>query len=170
MTNEFSTLEIQLIRSSLATKSDDEIAEVLERHVDDVREKINELTGGGADQRSKFIAEFKVQQEQEKLANKKKKTGRPVNDRKVIEAAYEKKISKKTGTIEFKQAQRRKEVEAMAVNRKFKTRHVDYSTMKSVRVNRNTHVWVPKEMPESEAIKQYQKNIETYNRTFLPSH
>lgn len=169
MTNEFSTLEIQLIRSSLATKSDDEIAEVLERHVDDVREKINELTDGGADQRSKFIAEFKVQQKQEKLASK-KKAGRPVNDRKVIEEDYDKKISKKASTIEFKQAQRRKELEAREINRKYKTKQVDYSTMKSVRVNRNTHVWVPKEMPESEAIKQYQKNIETYNRSYLPSH
>ena len=169
MTNPFSTLEIQLIRSSLSTKSDDEIAELLERPVEEIIEMINELTSGGAAERSNTVIEEKQKREQEKLANK-KKAGRPVNDRKSVEAEYEKKISKKTNTIEFKQAQRRKELEAREINRKFKTKQVDYSLMKSVRVNRTTHVWVPKEMPEKEAIKQYQKNIETYNRSFLPTH
>ena len=45
MTNPFSTLEIQFIRASLSTKTNDEIAAFLERPVEDVNDKINWLRG-----------------------------------------------------------------------------------------------------------------------------
>lgn len=169
MANEFSTLEIQLIRSSFTTKSDEDIAELLERSVEEITEKINELTSGGAADRSRAVAMEKIKMEEERLATKKKKVS-PAQERKAVEAAYEKKETKKNNSIGFQQAQRRKVVEGMASNRKYATREIDYSKMKSVRVNRSTHVWVPKEMPDDEAVQKFIDNKDHYNRKFIPTN
>jgi len=169
MTNPFSSLEIQLIRASLANKSDEEIAELLERPVEEIVEKINELTSGGAADRSNEVANLKLKQEEEKL-QKKKRPATVKIERKVIEQQYENKAKKKTRSIEFENNQRRKQVEAMSVNRRFKTRTIDYSNMKSVRVNRSTFVWVDKNVPDKEAIKKYNDNLDFYNRKFLPTN
>src|SRR5690606_39001890 len=71
-----SSLELQLIRSSLATKTDDELAELLERSVMEVRAKIDEITGGGAmvrNARVKEVQELVLQEKrmkQDKLKQK----------------------------------------------------------------------------------------------------
>lgn len=45
MTNQFSKLEIQFIKASLTTKTCEQMAEFLERPIDEVQDKINELSG-----------------------------------------------------------------------------------------------------------------------------
>lgn len=107
--------------------------------------------------------------EEERLAGKKKKVS-PVKQRKAVEAEYEKKDAKKKRNIEFDDRQRRKELEGRSINRKYDTRVIDYSTMKSVRVNRSTHVWVPKEMPDDEAVQKFIDNKDHYNRKFIPTN
>lgn len=157
MTNDFSSLEIQLIRSSLTTKSDEEIAELLERPVEEVHEKINELTSGGAAERSLQVVELKQKVEQEKQKKKKKK-GRPVTVKKeriVIEKKYEEREIKTKKKVQFDERQRRAELENRQTHRKYKTRAIDYGEMKSVRVNKSTWIWVPKEMDEQKAIEHY---------------
>jgi hypothetical protein len=63
--DEFTPLEIQLIKCSLTVRTDEEIAELLERPVQDIRKLINDLTGM-AGQRQQEIQERRLVQLQAK--------------------------------------------------------------------------------------------------------
>jgi hypothetical protein len=174
MTNPFTNLEIQLIRAKLDTHSDGELAAILERPIEEVHEFIDMMTVGGADARSGLVQELKEKQHQEKVELGKcrpKREGRAgcnsearearIRERKemlkVREERKQKEFRDRSDAI-FREAQRKKEVAAMAVNRKFKTRQVDYSKMKSVKVAKGTYVFVPVEVSNREAIEHYQNH------------
>src|SRR5687768_3094122 len=116
MTEPFSTIEIQLIKVSMCCKTDDEIAELLERSVQDVHEIINKLTGGSADERTREVESLNQEkvsawekQRQERIA----KLQQASRDRK--EAQEERKLLEKKNREEQRQLaleQRRQEREA----------------------------------------------------------
>ncbi len=72
---EFTTLEIQLIKSSLTTKSDGEIAAILERPIEEVHGEINRITAGQAEARSNAI-----QSRREEIFSRKQQQERQVQE------------------------------------------------------------------------------------------
>lgn len=176
MNNHFTSLEIQLIRSSLSTKTDDEIAELLEKPVEEVINKINEITGNGAHERNIRILEvraiLKKQQEEKNNLRLKKEADRlkrqqAARERHSMKKDREEKEFSKRTTFEAQMSEHHRRRATREASQTYKTREVDWSIMKSVRVSRNTLVVVPKEMTEEEAIEQYYKNRDASKRSLF---
>jgi|GEM_PF-5792147 len=154
----FSPIEIQLIKSSLDTKTDQELADLLDRSVEEVVQIINDLTNGAASDRSRDVEKYK----QEELARKKaKRSGRQAR------------TVKRDTELEAKQAKRAKDqvigrakTEALTSasrtreeSRTYKTRQVDYSQMQLLRIDDKTQIYVKKGLSDREKEKfilQYQ--------------
>ena len=140
-----SKLEEQLIRSSLATKTDAEIAEILERPVQDIHDAINKITDGGASARNERVIEVKQIMEQEaqnKKASKKKSKRKSLEEKNkdlwddAVARTVKKKAVKEDGTIsneEHAESRRRREERG-----KFKTRFVDPNSLHSLRMEDGT--------------------------------
>lgn len=134
---DFSALEIQLIRSSLGTRSDEEIAELIECPVESVVAFINDITDGNAEQRSSDVARYKQEQansRKKKPARVRKKKQQPVN----MEA--ERKKQQMQARSEWDK--RREQVRKLENQRMYKTRKLDLENTVSVRLDSKTHALV----------------------------
>lgn len=163
MHDPFSSLELQLIKSALMTKSDQEIADLLERPVEEVIEIINQLTDGNASQRTSDVNQFKLEQEEKKQRKKKaivRKVVTPsvLDDHKVARAKNRE--AQVGNAAEIRQAEKRRWDD----RQKIKTREVDYSTMVSIKVADKTWIQVPKGTDHNVAIALYQANIKIRER------
>lgn len=161
MSNQLSNLEIQLIRSSMATKTNEEIAELIERPVGEVVEFIDQITGGGASARTQRIIDAKsaiARMEEEKRKGK---------------AKFKERVQRKKVENDYEILERHKRDSATAIadhqkmltrlresRQTFKTRVTDYSKMKTVKVCKGTYVWVPLEADPAEVIRKYNQNRE----------
>lgn len=156
----FSNIEIQMIRASLATKTNEELAELLERPLKEVIECIDQITGGGAEAREERIIDARkaiARMEEERRKSKVKREYRSKN-----------KPREKTDGEIMEQAARdnanliaenqRMQTRLRESRRTLKTRTIDYSKMKSVLVAKGTYVWVEKSIPSEEAIRKYNEN------------
>lgn len=154
MTNQLTSLEIQLIRSSLATKTNEEIAEILELPVEKVIAVIDELTNGEAEARLIDVQNYKNEQEL-----KKKKVGRPRS--KMVEKGNDdddiKRIKRPAKIYEMEQ-ERKKQKDAWEARQKLQTRVIDWGNMKSVRVDSKTVIFINKDDDPKEAIALYEAN------------
>lgn len=138
-----SVLEKQLIRSSIFNKTDMEIALLLERPVEVVTPFISTIWEGDTDTRNRLIIEKR------KDADKpKKKKGRPV--------------SMKKASLSEKYHADRKTARDKERGKILKTKIVDYSKMKSVKVDDKTYIQIPIGASCSQAIATYKTNRENY--------
>jgi hypothetical protein len=172
MTPEFTNIEIQLIRASLATKTDADIAEILERPVERVRDFINQITEGGAEARELRILDVKMiiknkeveaselRRQKELNLRKRQQEARNRHVRDTESAQREEKIEKENNRREANEVQRKREKTAWEERKSYKTRVIDWSKMKSVRVSKNTYVWVDKSVKDKDAIDKYYANLE----------
>ena len=175
MTTKFTFLEKQLIRSSLATKTDGEIAALLERPIEEIEEVINEITGGKAAERSEKIAfERKVQYEAARLKTdaaekaKQDKEAARLKREKLAEERRNKKLQeqlKKEQRNKEKQARLNMEEKMVAARNardrrdRFKTRDLQLDKLISVRIDHKTIVLV-KPGANIEKIKaQYKREL-----------
>jgi hypothetical protein len=174
MTNPFSNIEAQLVRSSLTTKTDIELAELLERTVEEVHQFINELTGGGAQDRVSRIDEARSAvsriQEQKAAADRRKRETRTkrqeTNERRRKEMeGISISEQRQRNHAEITAQQQRKRTQEWVAKRSYKTRTIDWAVMKTVQVAKGTYVVVPKDMSEKEAIDTYYKNRDNSHRS-----
>lgn len=162
MTNPFSNIEAQLVRSSLATKTDSELAELLERPEQEVREFIDQITGGGAEARSIRIQDARdAVTRMEAERRKSKKARKPGSGRKPKQSPESeiREQARRHHANTTAEIQRKRTLEREARHR-FKTRVIDWTKMKTVLVAKGTYVLVPKEVSQKKAIDQYYKNRE----------
>lgn len=165
---------MQLIRASLATKTDTEIAELLEISVEDVREIINDITGGGAQARAQRIddvrevitknAKAKEEARVQKLHRQSKKR-RELTEMQSIEKERESNDQRRRSEVAKQSAAQKQKTKEWEAKRSYKTRVIDYSVLKSVRVNRSTLIYVDKSIPDKQAIEQYYQNRSNACRT-----
>jgi hypothetical protein len=165
-TLEFTPLEIQLIKSSLATRSDQEIADLLERPIEQVRIKVEQISGVAPGERQLDVEFYK-----QELSTKKKplSIGNVVKEKKVKEVSAKLQRYRERSAAIRKEHERKKEIAGRTSNRKLKSRNIDWSTMKSVRVNRSTFIYVDKTVDDMDAIKQYEYNQAHKERKHLPT-
>lgn len=172
MTNPFSNIEIQLVRSALTTKTDSEIAELLERTEPEVFELINEITGGGAEARGIRIEEARAAvrmiEHQKEEARRKAEALKKMQK----ESRERNRKPKKRTDGEIREMEKRTNADIIAQQVKkrsqqylekqsFKTRNVDYGNwdvMKTVQVAKGTYVVVRKEVSDREATNKYYEN------------
>lgn len=177
MANEFSITELRLIKSLLSKKSDETIAMILGRTVEEVTGKIHELTGMEVSY-SDIMRRRKIRQEEQlRLKEEKKRINllqRQLSvDRKrqqTVERNRQKKQEKqslqeqqnfkKTSTsklIARQNAEREQRRKSLA-SPLFATRAIDYSEMKAIRIDSRTIIYAkPGEDPE-EVKKKYLSN------------
>jgi len=152
MNTQFSPLEVQLIRSSLSTKTDMEIAEVLERPVEEVRAKINEITGGAADERESDVKKY-----QEEKAQARIKKAKPAKAPKIIrkkEAPVKK--PEKQVDVEKVWEQQKAQARMREARLTFQTKPVDLTGMISVRIDHRTTIFVKPGTDIEQAKHNYQ--------------
>lgn len=160
----FSTLEIQLILSCVATKTDEEIAELLEVAVEAITEKIREMTGEDPGERKKGIEHERLTQAQEAsrkrhvAAETKARTKRPKDLEEEWLAAKQELRRRDHARSEQKELKRKSDVRRWEERRSFKTKKVDYTEMKTIRVDDRTMIVIPKSANTTEAIALYQAN------------
>jgi hypothetical protein len=164
MTEPFTILEEQFVRASLITKTDEEIAELMEKPVHEVVDFINTIYEEGAEARMVLIREVRerVEGERQKARDAKKgigKKGLGIGAKKEKRERPEKNIY--SANIEIVRKEKRRTEERS----KFKTRQVDYSKLKRVKVDRNTWVYVERSVSNTAAIAKYQGNRKDYNKT-----
>lgn len=145
--NPFSPLEIQLIRSSLSTKTDQEIADLVECSVEDLRQLINEITGGGADERTIDVIKYQEECRQEK---KKKKVKKKVQSHKQQLVDKSKTRLKERKDAENKWEKQRAINKGREDRRTYKTREIDMTKMISVRMDKRTCVLVERQATQKE--------------------
>lgn len=174
---DFSPLEIQLVRSSLASKTDEEIAEILERPIDLVHVVINQITGGVAVERNQRVldvkkiikAEYekKIQARVDKEAGRRRREekSRERNQVKSVEQERADKEQRERNTSEKMNHIRKREKTAWEDRKSYKTKVIDWSKMKSVRVSKSTLILVEKHVKDRDAIDLYYQNMEKKQRS-----
>jgi hypothetical protein len=163
MANEFSITEIRLIKSLLSKKTDEAIAMILERPVEEVTAKIRELSGMEVSH-SDIMRRRKIRQEEQlRLKEEKKRINLLQQQQNIKKASTSKLISLQNAERE----QRRKTLASPL----FATRAIDYSEMKAVRIDSRTIIYAkPGEDPEVVrkkylSNKQLPKNIAPVQRS-----
>jgi hypothetical protein len=147
----FTSLETQLVRASLTTKSDGELAALLEKPIEDVVELIDQLTGGQAAARSEQIQKQKEAEHQKRsMQNARKEL---IQER---QAKNEKKQKEKLALANHLE-KRKKELGRLEANRRFETKEVDLAKLISVRIDHKTHVFVKPGTNIEKIKKQYHR-------------
>jgi len=145
---ELSALERQLIRSSLLNKTDMELAQFIEKPVQTVQRFIQSIWEGDTETRNRLIiekrkdAEFLVKRKAKKVA-----------------------LKKESLSIRQQHLKRREAIREREQRKSFSSREIDYSLLKSVRVDEKTFIWIPKDQCPEDAIRQYEKNRMKYQKT-----
>lgn len=158
MSSPFSSMELQLIRSSLSTRTDEDLAELLERPIEDVRIAIDQITGGMSKERNLDAIRY---QEEKAIEAQKKKPGKvnKLPTKKEKENRHQELIrqrdDKNRRRINDMESARKKEQAGRSMNRVRQTKKIDYTQMKHVRVSRNTWICVPKSTSDKDAIELY---------------
>jgi hypothetical protein len=162
MNIQFSLLERSLIKNMMLSKSFKDIASMLERDVNEIREAVEELKNPGA-------VTF-----QEKLdAKRKVKAPRP--PRVKVKSAREKKKEEEKLRKEREREIKRKNLDyersrARASSRepKYETKAVDYSQLRSIKIDRTTTIYAKPgediETVKANFLKTYQKPIDRYKK------
>jgi hypothetical protein len=173
MTHQFSFLETTLIRSSLDSKTDAEIALLLERDIEEISIEIDRITGGQAEKRSFDIQKireeaFQKQREisEQKLAIQKEKEDRQrrIQEKKKLSAEFKAKKEKEyreRATRMSREEHRQKNRREKDSRQKFKTRELNMSELQSVKIDDKTFVFVKPGTDIEKIKKQYTRNLET---------
>lgn len=138
MEDNFTQLEIQLIRSSLSTKTDAQIAEILERSIADIRKAINVMTGGAADDREIDVKRFQEEQAAAKIKVKKPAVRKVKLKSKEMKKAESPKAEKVRQAWEKQTAENKKKHDRSI----FKTIEVDLNKLISVKIDNKTTIFV----------------------------
>ena len=77
MTTPFSIQELQLVRGSLSSKTDEEIAQILERPIEDIIEVIDGITHGQATERQLEVVRSREEATRKRIRQKPKKVSQP---------------------------------------------------------------------------------------------
>jgi len=139
----FSPLEIQLVRSSLATKTDQEIADLVETSVANVRELINEITGGNSDERYRDVEKYQEECRQEKKKKKPVTVKVPTDKQQLVDKT--KARLKERKDAENKWEKQRAINKGREHRRTYKTLEIDMTKMISVRMDKRTCVLVERQ-------------------------
>ena len=132
----FTFIETQTIRSSLTTKSDGEIAALLDKPIEEIVMIIDRITGGQAAIRSEQIQKLKEDQ---------LKKDHDKNARKQLLKEREQKIQKRSqerSKLQTHMEKRRNELDRLHSRKKFKTKEVVLSELVSVKIDHKTTVFV----------------------------
>lgn len=134
----FSYLDIQIIKASLGRKTDEQLAFITERPVEDVRAFIDEITGGESAQRNADAIAY--QQERAAESKQRKKLVKEI----IKEEVESKRARKARERQERLNMEERRRVEASRREdvRTYKTREVNLSELQSVRIDHKTIVFV----------------------------
>lgn len=140
----FSPLEIQLIRSSLSTKTNEEIAELIEQPVETIKAYINEITGGTAEDRNNDVIRYQQEQALAKQRKSSKPKENPHLENKVNSRKKERQEAENQWEKQRAQTKKRDE------RRTYKTRKLDLENMISVKLDAKTIVLIEKQPTEKE--------------------
>jgi hypothetical protein len=149
MTTPLSHLEIQLIRSSLLTKTDEELSSLLDRPAEEIATVVLNLCEGNLDERISSL-----QQVSEKKLIPIKSRKRLENERKEAKLEENRRDLAIRSNIELR---RRKERTAWEERRSFKTKSVDLSELVAVKIDSKTTVFVKPGTNIAKVKEQYQR-------------
>lgn len=161
MAEPLTLLEEQLIRASLDNRTDQEISDLIERPQDEVRMIIEEILGEAAATRNENIVSSRNVKSVVKVKKEK-----PVIEKKK-EISRDAQLKQQRRSQDQMRAQSKFEQSLRSQNRVFKSKHVDYDTMRSVKVNRSTYIWVGPDVTDKQALEKYQQNQKLYKKNFL---
>lgn len=149
MVNEFNDIERVLISQNLVRLTDEQIADIIGKPVDAVRQYINNITGGGTIR----ISKSQKKQKREKI-NVPKVKNSPAKKHLVKvnkELAERQTRISPTQIREKLKADRKMQLEKET----FKTQQVDYTKMISVRIDHRTTIYIKPGQDPEEARKRY---------------
>lgn len=174
MTTPFSTQELQLVRGSLSSKTDEEIAQILERPIEEIVEAINDITHGQATERQLEVVRRREEGARKPTRVRPKKVAPPkkrdassvIAQRNAERAAERKKLAQRAAAREKEKRKAANIEEAKRVrknrelqSRAYKTVKRDWSQYRSVRVDKHTHIMVHIDEDPEQAIQRYKDNL-----------
>jgi hypothetical protein len=159
MANNFSSIEVRLIRSLISCRSDEDIAMILEKPVQDVAAKIHELTGGVGPYQAK-LNKKKNKVEKKKREHKKEVV---VRQQKRSEGKAKKEFESNKSK-EIRKLIARQNAERQARNRErdkplFKMNKVDYTKLIAVRIDYKTVIYAKPGEDIAEVKKRYNDRL-----------
>ncbi len=144
----FSLFEVTIIRQNLVRKTDADIADLLQRPIELVSAKIDELTGGGAIRQSKSQAqEQKAAEKNSKAAEKK-------------QAIRLKQLNGELATRQYKKKNEPVFIQKKKEEKVFATKSTDYSQKRLIRVDSKTFIYVSVDEDTEEAIARHKAIME----------
>lgn len=180
MPDQLTTLDIQFIKASLSTRTDQEIADVLEVPAETVRSAIRDITNGDANNRSAQIeqaraerqlateqvkaARLRQRQEEARIRQEQKQRARA--EKNAERLASQKRT--KTDLAAKEKAERRKRENQAVINRneahrvqsrrreeqrRYPTRVIDWSRHRSYRIDEKTTIFLPVDMNDRQREK-----------------
>jgi hypothetical protein len=160
----FTTIEMHFLRASLESKSDGEIAALLERTIEEVHDKINEITDGGAEARSVSIQQHrehcflktKAAINEKALAKQKRIEEREQKARMRSEQKEkDKKEAREKSARMQTESHRQHQKKQTESRRTYKTRVVNIQELVSVKIDSKTTVFVSPGTDIEKVKKQY---------------
>lgn len=133
------SLETQLIRASLFTRTDEEISSLIDVPVGEVSEYISKLMGSDIELRETSLKQIKEDAVTKQNALDAQRNKQYQKQQK--EAQKKERIREARVRI-IQEEQRKQKRTAWEQRRTMKTRVIDYSKLKSVRIDSKTHVFV----------------------------
>lgn len=160
MAYSFSTLDIQLIRSSLATKTNEQIAEILEAPLEDVIKKIGELYPGGVSERQVAVKAKQADIERKRMQKERDLIEKRRRKRLREEEKIRTEKAKKDRFSRDSLAEKRRKELALRNDRKvYATRNQNLDKKISVRIDAKTHIFVDPGADIEKIKKFYAKNV-----------
>lgn len=161
MANNFSLFEVLMIKDLISNKSDNDIADMLNRPVHEVTGKIHELTGGANPYHEKQLQKKKEQERRAEVVRLKK-------DRQQAKKDWESKKRTSTSIIAQQNAERQR-ARRKREEPKFATKQIDLSQLIAVRIDHKTTIFIkPGEDPFQAKIKYFDRLREGKSRMLIP--
>lgn len=128
MSPDFNELEIQYIRSALASATNEEMAEVLERPVDEIILVINQLTDGTAMNRQTYIVNTRQQKmqallEKRQLASKERQAALAQKKKQAIEIRKQQQIERRARKLQERLEKKHRQEEQQRFNEELKAKN-----------------------------------------------
>lgn len=150
----FSSLEIQLIKSSLDTRTNEELAELLDRPLQEIIDKINEITGGSAEERSRDVDIYKAELSKIVIQKGRRNIDLAKKDREERRRREKREIANKNESMRVASLKRQD-------RQRYETREVDLSALHGIRIDSKTYVFVKPGTDEEKIKKQYTRESHT---------
>lgn len=146
---DFSALDLQFISASLSSRTDEEIAEILDKPVELIRAKINDMTGMAGQRQQEMVEKKRLQEAAMSVKRRSKEKQAEERQQKLEKKEKREKTNKREHAQRNREHRAQLDRQQSRMTRRYATRQIDFSSLRSLRIDNKTTVFLePGDDPE----------------------